>query len=330
MDQSSNLWEVSYSDQFSTVKTNAPLCFTNWHGFTLETSLLEITCSQSIEMTLSLQKTAMDQLLHEGWFHTWPFALTESVHFEENIPIKVTLELEPSIASIVLRDGQDAEDVITALFHKTVPFHTEQSNQNKICNDSLAFSECWYLLEAVQEMTIPEQLKLEGTIYARLRTIWHPNVTTINPSVQTAEKAPPNTIEKLPIMQQLHECLEKEKLRFDTVEPNLLRIPFSGKGLGKWTLILHPDEKKSSIAAYSTFPFTAAPEHHETVSFVLLQCQQALEEGSFELDTEDGVIRFRSILPCPELVVSSEALQTLIGNHMVVIETFSTMLKPYN
>lgn len=62
----------------------------------------------------------------------------------------------------------------------------------------------------------------------------------------------------------------------------------------RWTLLVLTDEDERTCVCWSVYPELAAPEQRAAVAQFLMEGNYDLSVGSFELDPEDGEIRFRT------------------------------------
>ena len=316
--------KADISKQHSTVKVNVPIQFKNWNNQLLHAALTAITFQAdkheaSASLTMTIGTDTMKQLIAEQWFHAWPHALTAQAHYDKLAPIEVSLELNPAVASVLADQRKDAEFLLAALLPPS-------TLEDSAYAGTLAHSDCWFMLEAVQTINLPPSLKKEGTLRQGIRTIWHPSLST---AIQRQHSFLPSNPVKLSLTQQLEAALIGQQLKYDCFEEQIFRIPFHSEATGRWLLLLETDTALQTITAYSIFPTAIPSDKQDQLALLLLQMQSDLTFGCFELDSEDQELRFRSVIECPNKELPVNKLQTAIGNHMALMEHYIPVIEKF-
>ena len=132
----------------------------------------------------------------------------------------------------------------------------------------------WVLCEALQDVDLPEDM--EGTAQSGFRTTWGQATTAPRDLIAVTE-----------------DWLAGAGADVDVVEPGLIRVPMDTDGQ-QWILLVRVDVEASVVGFYSVLPsMVPEPARHEVAHFLISQNFDLLF-GSFEMDPEDGEVRFRT------------------------------------
>ena len=106
----------------------------------------------------------------------------------------------------------------------------------------------------------------------------------------------------------------------ELVEQAAIRLPFTGSS-GSWLCVARAREQQQQFVFYSIAPVEiqrdlrgAAGEFFHRVNFGMIF-------GNFEFDTDDGEVRFKTVIDCQDTVLTDELMKP------VVIGNVSTMNK---
>jgi len=112
------------------------------------------------------------------------------------------------------------------------------------------------------------------------------------------------------IFDALVSFFEEDEWPFEQLEGEpLLRTGFSGKN-GKWLCFARAREDAEQFLFYSICPFRAPPERRMAVMEFLTRANYGMIIGNFEMDLEDGEIRYKTAVD----VEGGELTSTMIKN----------------
>src|SRR5690606_14197296 len=100
----------------------------------------------------------------QQWFHMNTRVMLHDVQFEADGDLELTLALAPAAGAQLARQGADVEAVLRALVD------AEDAPAD------LAAGELWFLVEATQSVTLPEQLKQQGGLKVGFQTKWREDI----------------------------------------------------------------------------------------------------------------------------------------------------------
>jgi hypothetical protein len=92
--------------------------------------------------------------------------------------------------------------------------------------------------------------------------------------------------------------------------------------LGRWPFYAHVIEDKDLILLYSICPMRAPAGRRQEMSQFLTRANYGLAVGNFELDFEDGEIRYKTVLQLHGDELDTTALQRLVRANGIAMETY--------
>jgi hypothetical protein len=157
--------------------------------------------------------------------------------------------------------------------------------------------DAWVLCEALQDVALPEGV--EGTAQAGFRTNW-------------AEDTPEggSDLEELTAA-----WLSQAGAEVAMVQPGLMRVPMEEDG-HEWVLLARVDADSRIVGFYSIFP-TLVPEEARYLTALFMMGQNFdIPFGAFEMDPEDGELRFRTAWAGgPDELPTGAQLYELVAPH---------------
>lgn len=100
-----------------------------------------------------------------------------------------------------------------------------------------------------------------------------------------------------------------------------LRLGFTGES-GQWLCFARVDEEKRIAVFYSIAPFVVPPERREEVMRYLTRASFGLPLGAFELDLDDGEVRFKTSLALGEAEPHKSLLTQLVWTNVAVMDRY--------
>lgn len=97
-------------------------------------------------------------------------------------------------------------------------------------------------------------------------------------------------------------------------------IGFETENIEFQCTITNDDEYK--LLFLSFFPFKIPENRRNDISILLLKINYELFLGNFDIDFDDGEIRFKSSLFCEGMELSNATIHYIIETHIVVMETY--------
>jgi hypothetical protein len=92
--------------------------------------------------------------------------------------------------------------------------------------------------------------------------------------------------------------------------------------LGRWPFYAHVIEEKDLVLLYSICPMRAPEGRRHEISQFLTRANYGLAVGNFELDFEDGEIRYKTVLQLHGGELDATALKRLVRANGIAMETY--------
>jgi len=280
---------MQYQNGETQIKTDAPAEFAALSGETVAARLKRIVFRPQgggafCEISLEIGGDAAKNILENEWFHLFRGMMSELPAFDFEAPFELRAALRPGLAARILREGGDAETVLHALL-------PAGSGEGKAAGGDLRHTECWLALELVQRVELPEELA-GGVLKQGIRTIWREQLG----KAQSADQGGPGP-SPAPLVDQVEACLQDKQLKYERLDERLIRLRFHSER-GEWVTLIRIEPEEEMVILYSVFPELVPEQLRPNFALRFMSENYELTAGSFEMDEEDGELRFRSALMC--------------------------------
>ena len=261
----------------SSMKSDTPMTFRTLTDASVSARLLQVDFrneveSPACEITFEIQASVYEQIVQNEWFHLFRSMSGEAPTFESGKPFEIRAALRPNLALLLAQQGADAEDAFRSLLA-----HTQAGTSGG--HVRLDHTECWLIMEVKQQVELPESLQGGGTLKEGYRTSW---------SEQAQDE------EATTLQARIESFLQLKGLKHEKVDENLIRLRFNSRG-GSWTGLIHLAEEEGYCAIYSVLPDPIPERQRLEAAAALMNANYDLANGSYEMDLEDGELRFRTI-----------------------------------
>ncbi len=175
--------------------------------------------------------------------------------------------------------------------------------------DELVASESWYALHVSQQVPLPEGL--EGVLHAGYSTTW-----AVPPR---AEGPAP---EEGTLLAEVATYFAQEDLDFDYEEgDHFIQTEFEGKN-GDFELYAFAREEQRQVVVYSVCEKLTPPEKRAAIAELLARANYGLILGNFELDFDDGEIRFRTSRTIGPQMLDGKDMRELIATNVSAMDLY--------
>jgi hypothetical protein len=106
----------------------------------------------------------------------------------------------------------------------------------------------------------------------------------------------------------------------------VLRFDYEGDN-GQWTCFVHIDDDRGHVAVYSVLPDAVPMERLGAAGAVLAGANFQLPIGAFEMDLEDGEVRFRASIDVSQSALTAGLLDPLVKANWVAVDQYLPALK---
>lgn len=279
---------LDHLDDHTLINTNVPISFTSWDGQSIAVTLTQISyhleeSETTCVIAFSVSPSTVLQFVTEQWFHLLPHAITSQVRFEPEEPIEVRALLSPALSKKLSDQKSDAETILAAL----LPMPVDGSESTL---PSLAKAEYWFILDAMQTLKLPPTMQQSGSLRHGFRTFW----IDVLSGKMDRPVASVTDADELNLAAHVAAFLHSQNLKFEQVSDQILRLRFSSDTQGSWTELIRIEPADGIIVLYSVFPEPIPSPLRQRIAMQLMNENYELLHGCFEMDQEDGELRFRS------------------------------------
>ncbi len=122
------------------------------------------------------------------------------------------------------------------------------------------------------------------------------------------------------ILETVIEFFRNQDIKFhQSAEDPVLKAGFSGKN-GRFSAIAIADDQRRSFEFYTVCPLTVPEEKRPMIAELIARINWNLLLGSFDLDMDDGEIRFRTSIKLGKDQLSEEILLHTIFSNVVSMD----------
>ena len=130
------------------------------------------------------------------------------------------------------------------------------------------------------------------------------------------------TSEAEPLFDAVVAVLDAEGWAFDRLGTRTaLTAAFQGEA-GQWTVAVMASEKQRRLVAYSIAPLSAPAERRAAVAEFLTRANYGLPVGNFEMDLDDGEVRFKTAVDLADALVTDGLIRSLIHANVVLMDRY--------
>ena len=123
-------------------------------------------------------------------------------------------------------------------------------------------------------------------------------------------------------IEDLEDLLERHDLGWSAPQPGIYRIDFEIES-GVWTTLVHTDPEDGICAVTSIWPEQVAEDDRARVALELSRRNYELAVGSYEVDPQDGEVRYRTGIDLGQADPDPLLLEALVlGSLHMVAETY--------
>ena len=110
--------------------------------------------------------------------------------------------------------------------------------------------------------------------------------------------------------------LDGQSWPYETVKDGrVVRFPFAGDS-EEWQVFVEAREQYFQVVVYSVAPFNIPEEHRLPAAEYLTRANYGLIIGNFELDMEDGEVRFKTSIDVEGAALASAMVRQLVFSNL--------------
>lgn len=124
------------------------------------------------------------------------------------------------------------------------------------------------------------------------------------------------------ILDRLRSFFVESEWAFDVDEnQSIIRLEFEGDNTG-WVTYAQAKEPQRQFVYYSVAPLDAPPDKLLAVAEMITRLNYGIPIGNFEMDFEDGEIRFKSSIDVEESELTDELIRPVVAASIFNMETY--------
>jgi hypothetical protein len=124
------------------------------------------------------------------------------------------------------------------------------------------------------------------------------------------------------IFSRLIDFMEEEEWKYEILEgETVLRFNFKGRS-GRLLCYADVEEEKDWLIFYSYLPVNATPEKMLTVAEFITRANRGMRIGNFELDFEDGEIRYKTSIDIEGGELTSKMIHNLLQANLSTMDRY--------
>jgi hypothetical protein len=251
-----------------------------------------------IEMTLNAPFTIYEKIKAEALFNFHQAVRNQEAHkFNPDKPVDLKVRIRPHfITTLNEADCYDDSDIFLKIQQEEEAFVF--INQ----------TESWLLWSVTQIEDLPTELEEIGTLKLGIKSKYGAKVEeqtneTINPiDVATA-------------------FFYENGQSFDTVNPKTLKTTVEQHD-SQWNVLVFHNERENITIVYSVLPKKVQSEYRALMAEMLIKINYDLGVGAFEMDTDDGEVRFRTAIGHTDDRLSPALFENLFSINIRTMASF--------
>ena len=125
-----------------------------------------------------------------------------------------------------------------------------------------------------------------------------------------------------PILSAIRRFFEDDQWPYEMLENEpILRLPFQGAA-GNWLCFAQAREPESQFVFYSVYPVLVPEPRRAAMAEFLTRANYGLVIGNFELDYNDGEVRFKSSLDVEGSMLTGPLIQACVYANVVMMDHY--------
>jgi hypothetical protein len=228
--------------------------------------------------------------------------MNSDVSLNDQEDVEIHLLLKPLLTDLMIQQHATPESIA----HYLVQLDLNSENSFWL------FTENWLATEFKQLEDLPSDLEGMGELKFGYQTFW------ANPKQLKSLLAPDQSFS---LKSNIIGHLRSNGIKFEEVNPAILRLKYQGEN-GDWICLIKIDESKDECAIYSVFPKPIPQAWRKACATSISQFNYDLSVGNFEIDLEDGDLRYRTAISLAGEKLSSALFRELLLKNVNVMDRY--------
>jgi hypothetical protein len=245
---------------------------------------------------LEVDYDTYEQIDEQGWFNLLPETRNDLAleKLEDQVPVELEAILRPALAYFVLEKGLRPDEVDKLLAQPAAEYGFLQE------------SESWLTYTVMQQIPLPEEVEdKNASLKIGYKTLW-----------QTSPAESPASMAD--IVQQF---FLEQRWPYEDMGEQLYRVQVEG-GEAEWVCLVKLDEERHFCLVYSVLAEAVPPKKRTRMSLFLAETNYDIGVGSFEMDPEDGEVRFRTSIDVEGDRLSRALFERLVTMNITMMDQY--------
>lgn len=232
----------------------------------------------TLSLSIRVDYNNYQKIISESLFNIFPeIGISSKFDDFDDAPVEINLQLKQSVVEKLNSFSIDLENLCVLLL---------KDKCKNLDKQYLSFTENWLAISFKQSVDLPPELQGEGSLKQGYQTLWAKQDFVFQKLHQTNKSNEAIIID----------FLESKQWQYQKSNQNIFSLSFSQQN-EKWTFLIAIPPENNNICCYSIYPENIPENQRGDFAIFITGINYELEFGNFELDFDDGELRFRTSLP---------------------------------
>lgn len=233
--------------------------------------------------------------------------------FAPDIPVEITAKLDQALLPLLLEQSSTVEEIATDLL---------KLSENDPKNILLSVDR-WYGLYIKQTVPLPPELTGTGELKRVYKTHWaeENNIKSEKVIINLEENRKIVTTEQS-ILQTITDFFTKDgNPVYQWQSKTVISLPYKGSN-GEWRCYADGRESQNLCCFYSICPIQAPEDKRMAIAEFIARVNYTLTVGNFEMDFDDGEIRYRTSIDVEDDRLSTPLFKQLTIANVTMMDLY--------
>lgn len=262
----------------------------------------------SLIFTVAVPYETYQKIIQQSLFNLFPeIGISYPYNdFEEDL-VEIELQLKPSLITYLNQQMETAKGLGGLM---------NQDDSSGLQSNCLFYTENWLAIAFKQVVSLPPELAEDGELKQGYRTLWH-NQELIREKLSTKVKSTKEVV---------IDYLNHNNWKYEEFNEQIIKLVFNGD-MAQWSFLIAINEPDRAICCYSIYPETISEEHRGQFAVFITGINYELNFGNFEMDFDDGELRFRTSLPLSQEPLNQQVLEKIITGNLNTMNAYVSQLQ---
>ncbi|MGA9377464.1 MAG: YbjN domain-containing protein [Phormidium sp.] len=243
--------------------------------------------------TVAVSYETYQKIIHESLFNLFPeIGISQPYNDFEDAQVQIELQLKSSLIAYLNQQMETAKGLGSLISPD------DSSDPRSNC---LYYTENWLAITFKQLVSLPPELAEDGELKQGYRTLWH-NQELIKEKLTAPVK---------PFKEVVIDFVNRKQWQYEEFNEKIIKLTFTGES-SQWSFLIAMNEEDHQICCYSIYPETIVEQQREQFSIFITGVNYELNIGYFEMDLDDGELRFRTSLALNQEPLTEQLLESLV------------------